>query len=252
MTAAGHREPPSTCAWAEATGGALDPAQRRRVLRAIARGYLDVGVGLASRPMRRPVPVAIPTAPDSKLAREAESAAREQGIALAGHGYRTWLLGHALACQDRQVLDPELFYVAALLHDAGIVRVVTGEDFTIRSARVVSEVVARVRPDDSSLATSLGDSVVAHATPGLSADIDPIGFYVQVGAMADLAALRRWDLPRGYTGSAYRAHPANDVFGVVAAAISAEARAVPRGRFAMLRRSGMSLMVRFSPNRQFE
>jgi hypothetical protein len=162
------------------------------------------------------------------------------------------LLGHALACQDRQVLDPELFYVAALLHDAGIVRVVTGEDFTIRSARVVAEVVARVRPDDSSLATSLGDSVVAHASPGLSADIDPIGFYVQVGAMADLAALRRWDLPRGYTGSAYRAHPANDVFGVVAAAISAEARAVPRGRFAMLRRSGMSLMVRFSPNRQFE
>ena len=53
-------------------------------------------------------------------------------------------------------------------------------------------------------------------------------------------------------GSAYRAHPANDVFGVVAAAINAEAGAVPRGRFAMLRRSGMSLMVRFSPNRKFE
>ena len=167
-------------------------------MRAIARGYLDVGVGLASRPMRRPVPVEIPVAPDSKLAREAESAAREQGTALAGHGYRTWLLGHALACQDRQVLDPELFYVAALPHDTGIVRVVTGEDFTIRSARVVSEVVTRVRPDDSSLATADG------------------------------------------------------VFGVVAAAISAEARAVPRGRFAMLRRSGMTLMVRFSPNRQFE
>jgi hypothetical protein len=95
-------------------------------------------------------------------------------------------------------------------------------------------------------------AAAAHATPGLSADIDPIGFYVQVGAMADLAALRRWDLPRGYTGSAYRAHPANDVFGVVAAAISAEARAVPRGRFAMLRRSGLALIVRFSPNRQFE
>jgi len=44
--------------------------------------------------------------------------------------------------------------------------------------------------------------------------------------MADLAALRRWDLPAAYTGSAFRAHPANDVFGVVAAAISAEARAV--------------------------
>jgi hypothetical protein len=251
MTDIGPAELPSTCAWAEATGGALDAPQRRRVRRAIARGYLDIAVGLASRPLRRPVPVAVPTAPDSKLAREAESAARDQGAALAGHGYRTWILGHALARQDRQVLDPELFYVAALLHDAGIVRVVSGEDFTIRSARVVSEVVARVRPDDSSLATSLADSVVAHATPGLSADIDPIGFYVQVGAMADLAALRRWDLPRGYTGTAYRGHPANDVFGVVAALITAEARAVPRGRFAMLRRAGMPLMVRFSPNRRF-
>jgi hypothetical protein len=56
----------------------------------------------------------------------------------------------------------------------------------------------------------------------------------------------------GYTDAAFRAHPANDVFGVVAASITAEARAVPRGRFAMLRRSGMSFMVRFSPNRQFE
>jgi hypothetical protein len=154
--------------------------------------------------------------------REAESAAREQGAALAGHGYRTWILGHALARQDRRALDPELFYVAALLHDAGIVRVVAGEDFTIRSARVVSEVAARVRPEDSSLATSLADSVVAHATPGLGSEI------------------------------AFRAHPANDVFGVVAASITAEARAVPRGRFAVLRRSGMSFMVRFSPNRQFE
>jgi len=250
MTGREHAEPPSTCEWAEATGGALDPVQRRRVVRAIARGYLDIGVGVVTRPLRRPVPVALPTAPDSKLAREAESAARDQGAALAGHSYRTWLLGHALACQDRQILDPELFYVAALLHDAGIVRVVAGEDFTIRSARVVSEVAARARPEDSSLATSLADSVVAHATPGLSADVDPIGFYVQVGAMADLAALRRWDLPRGYADRAYRAHPANDVFNVVAASITAEARAVPLGRFAMLRRAGMPLMVKFSPNRR--
>ena len=252
MTGAGHGELPSTCAWAQATGGALDPVQRRGVRRAIAQGYLDIAVGLARRPLRRPVPVAAPTAVDSKLAREAEDAAREQGAALAGHGYRTWILGHALAAQDRQVLDPELFYVAALLHDAGIVRVVTGEDFTIRSARVVSEIAARARPDDATVATSLADSVVAHATPGLTADVDPVGFYVQAGAMADLAALRRWDLPRGYTGAAYRAHPAADVFAVVAASIAAEARAVPRGRFAMLHRSGMALMVRWSPNRQFE
>src|SRR5258705_11633215 len=134
MTAAGHREPPSACAWAEATGGALDPLQRRRVLRAIARGYLDVGVGLASRPMRRPVPVDIPTAPDSKLAREAEGAAREQGAALAGHGYRTWLLGHALACQDRQGPDPGVFYAAALRPDPGRVSVVDGGGITVPSA----------------------------------------------------------------------------------------------------------------------
>jgi hypothetical protein len=251
MRGAEAAESPSTCAWAKATGGALDPRQRRRVAGAIARGYLDIAVGLASRPLRRPVPVELPVAPDSRLARDAEDAAVEQGVALAGHGYRTWMLGHALARQDRQVLDPELFYVAALLHDAGIVKVVTGEDFTIRSAGVVSAVAERVQPDNPSLATSLADSVVAHATPGLTADMDPVGFYVQVGAMADLAALRTWDLPRGYARSAYRAHPADGVFGAVAASIIAEARAVPRGRFAMLRRAGMPLMVRFSPNRRF-
>jgi hypothetical protein len=243
-------ELPSTCAWAEATGGALDPQQRKLIRRAIARGYADIFWGLASRPLRRPASVAVPSAPDSKLAREAETAARDQGPTLAGHGYRTWILGHALAAQDRRRVDPELFYVAALLHDAGIVSAVVGEDFTIRSARAVAEVAARVRPEDPSLATSLADSVVAHTTPGLTADIDPVGFYVQVGALADLAALRRWDLPRGYTRAAYRAHPAHRVHRAVAALISQEARAVPDGRYAMLRRAGMHHMVRFSPNQR--
>jgi hypothetical protein len=248
--AAQDSELPSTHAWAIATGGALSSAQRRLIWRAIARGYVDFALGALSWPMRRPAPVGAPTAPDSKLAREAEAAARDQDAALAAHGYRTWVLGHALACRDHCRLEPELFYVAALLHDSGLDRVVAGEDFTIRSARAVSDVATRARAEEPSVATSLADSVVAHITPGLTADVDPIGFYVQAGAMADLAGLRRWDLPAGYIQAAYRAHPSHDAHRVVARLIAEEARAVPDGRFAMLHRAGMHHTVRFSLNRR--
>src|SRR5262245_34054522 len=113
MTGIGSDELPSTCAWAEATGGAHDPLQRRRVRRAVAWRSLVVTVGLATRPWRRPLQGAAPTAPDSKLSRGAESAAREPAAALVMQGYSTLILCRALAHRDRRGLDPELFYVVA-------------------------------------------------------------------------------------------------------------------------------------------
>jgi hypothetical protein len=239
-----------TYAWACATNGALDAAQRRAVNAAIRAGYLDIARGLLRWPFVRRPPAELPAAPDSKLARQAESAATDQGPALAGHGYRTWLVGVALADRDRASLDQEQFYVAALLHDAGMASEVLGEDFTIRSARIVLDVSARAEAGEATGAR-LADAVVAHATPGLAAADDPIGYYVQAGAMADLAGLRMWDLPKGYLRAAYTAHPGHGVHRVVPDLIRREARDVPEGRFALLRRAGMDRMVQVSPTRRF-
>ena len=113
-------------AWARHGGGRLTSAERRRLLGEIAKGQ---AVNLAGRVKlalgRLPAGAAEIDAssfapPDSKLAREAEEACAEQPAFVAGHSYRTWMFGLALAALDRSDLDPELFYCAALLHDHGI------------------------------------------------------------------------------------------------------------------------------------
>lgn len=239
-------------AWACSTNGALSAEQRRAVKAAIRRGYREIGRGLLSWPLHRSkTDATLPGAPDSALARLAEEAAADQGPALAGHGYRTWVIGDALALHDGLSLDRELFYVASLLHDSGLLREVVGQDFTIRSARLVLDLCGQVETVDDATGLRLADAIVGHASPGLTVKDDELAFYVQAGAMADLAGLRMWDLPRGYLAAAYAQHPACDVHRTVPALIRREARDVPEGRFAVLRSAGLDRMVQFSPTRRY-
>jgi hypothetical protein len=188
-----------------------------------------------------------PTAPDSRLARLAEEAAREQTPALCHHGYRTWLIASALVDHDSATLDAELLYTTGLLHDAGMMAEVAGQDFTVRSGEILIDVCGRA--DSAGVGTRAADAAVAHATPGLGPDENPLGFYVQAGAMADLAGLRMWDLPRGYLRRAYQAYPSDGVHTEIPRLIRREATDVPDGRFAMLRKAGMDRMVAASPTR---
>jgi hypothetical protein len=239
---------PITFEWACRTNGMLSTVQRDLIRAGIRRGYRDIARGVASWPMRRAKPSSeFPRRPDSRLARLAEEAAAEQSAAVRQHGYRTWLIGAALAGYDGAGLDAELFYVTSLLHDAGMIAEVAGQDFTIRSGQILIGVCNRAGAGDRG--QDAADAAVAHATPGLRPDDSPVGFYVQAGAMADLAGLRMWDLPRGYLRRAYRAYPASGAHAEFPRLIRREARQVPGGRFAMLHGAGLDWVVAASPTR---
>lgn len=239
---------PWTLDWALATSGALTAAQRRATLAPIARGVVDYVVGRARSWLpgsRSTLPE--PAIPDSKLAQVAIEAAAEQSPELVGHGYRTWLIGGCLSALDGNRIDPELFFVASLLHDAGLASAVAGQDFTIRSAQVVEKACdGIVEPERARRAA---DAVIGHATPGMTPEADPLAFYIQAGAMADLSGLRSWDLAWDQLRSIYARHPRHDVHRIVAGAVVREAAAVPNGRFALLARCGFPLLVRVSPTR---
>jgi hypothetical protein len=132
-----------------------------------------------------------------------------------------------------------------------MMRQVIGEDFTIRSARVVLNVYGRVQGTDEKTGLRLADAIVGHASPGLTVQDDEIAFYVQAGAMADLAGLRMWDPPRGYLKSAYALHRACGVHRTVSEMIRREARNVPEGWIALLRSAGMDRMVQMSLTRRY-
>jgi hypothetical protein len=93
-------------AWARRTGGQLSATERRRLLAAIALGQWENVLGRAKLALGRLPPRAAAVdletfiVPDSSFAREAEQACAELPSALAGHSYRTWLFGSALAVVD--------------------------------------------------------------------------------------------------------------------------------------------------------
>lgn len=242
-------------AWARSTKGRLSPAERRRLLGPITAGlgsYVAGRIKAATGrvpPGARDLSASALTPPDSALARSAEAACREQPSTVIGHSYRTWMFGAGLATVDRSALDMEHFYVACLLHDYGISEVVAGEDFTLRSAARLEQCADEVGIAPSEVEQA-ADAITVHATPGVTVDRDgALGFYVQAGAMFDLTGLRLGDLARAYRDDVVGLHPRAGVTAGLLAMIGAEASANPEGRFALLRRCGLPILLRMNPIR---
>lgn len=235
-------------AWLERTNGSLTRRERWRLVGPILRGQAQGVAGrlalLAGR--RATSPTNVPAPPDSALARAAVDAAADQPSVVLGHSYRTWAFGRALATIDgERGLDDELFYVTALLHDAGLVEAVTGEDFTLRGAAAAASVVAEHRPDD---VDRVRDAISAHVTPGATvAEDGPEAVYVQLGATLDLGGLRLHHLDEDFVDAVVDRHPRAGLVDDITGRIAAEAEAVPDGRFALLRRTGFTLAIRYSP-----
>jgi hypothetical protein len=240
---------PKDLAWARATGGALRAGQKWRLLAPILRGYAQILRAWLPWPALVQGVVAELRVPDSRLASAAQEAVLTQPEPLAAHGYRTWVFGGALSALDRAALDPELFYVGALLHDAGLATSVIGEDFTIRSAQLALDVCARSAVSSARSAT-LADGIVAHFLPGLRYAQDPLGFYIQAGALLDLAGVRLRELPREFVRAAYARHPQLGLRELIVRRLGEERRAVPDGRTALLHCAGMPLAVRYAPTRR--
>jgi hypothetical protein len=242
-------------AWTRRSRGKLSSRERRRLLGEIVRAqgsYLAGRIKLASGRVpagARDLAADALRPPDSGFARAAEEACREQTQSLIGHGYRTWMFGSGLAALDGDEPDPELFYVACLLHDYGLDEAVPGEDFTLRSADRLERCGKDVEAPATAV-TSAADAITVHTTPGIRVETDgALGVYVQAGAMLDLAGLRAEDLTSGYREHTIREHPRDGVTAEVVAMIRSEARANPGGRFGILRRCGLLTLVKMNPLR---
>jgi hypothetical protein len=240
-------------AWAQRTKGRLTAAERRRLLGSIAAGLGSYAAGRVRAatgrvpPGARDLSAAALTPPDSRLARTAEAACREQPQSVIGHSYRTWMFGAGLATLDEAALDMELFYVASLLHDYGLSQAVDGADFTLRSAERIQRCA-----DEAGLAPATVDEAADAITvrPGVTVERDgALGVYVQAGAMFDLAGMRIGDLSRAYRDDVIDAHPRAGVTADILTRINAEASANPDGRMALLRRCGLPMLLRLNPIR---
>lgn len=239
--------------WTRRTKGALTRSERRRLFGEVVRGQARYIAGRIKRATGRvpkgaeSISVGDFRPPDSRLARAAEEACEEQTPGVKGHGYRTWVFGSGLAAVDSNALDPELFYVACLLHDYGLCNIVPDEDFTLRSVERVQRCAEGLDVLDDAL-TAMGDAITVHATPGVEVETDgALGTYIQAGAMFDLGGLRAGDLTKSFCDDAIRAHPRDGVTEELTGMLTAEARAVPSGRFSLLRQCGVVPLMKMAP-----
>jgi hypothetical protein len=234
----------------ERTGGSLTRRERLGLVPAILATHRTLLVSqarlLGGRRPRALDGVVLPAAPpDSALCRAAEAAcASALPASLVGHSARTWWYGRLLAGLDGIDVDPELAFAAALLHDVGLASAVPREDFTLRGARLAQ---ALLEEAGASLADAraVADAISVHTQPGIDRDRDgALGTYLQAGAMLDLVGLRADEVPRSTVEAVLARHPREDLAERMAAGVRAEARAVPHGRFALIRRSGFLPAIR--------
>lgn len=249
-----HPAPLGTEAWLAATGGQLTRRQSAALLRPVVRAFGSMVAGrlmLATRrhPGRRAVvdPAAL-MPPDSALSREAEDAACELlSPGLLRHSYRTYMWGSALAVVDGLACDPELLFIASMLHDTGLPTPRAGTDFTARSIEIL---------DACGVGAQLGgprrqvvaDAMGCHHTPGIRVADGVEHYLLSAGAAVDVLGMRIWDLPAAVPQAVLRDHARAGFAQEMAALWTQESRLVPRGRAAFLRRwAAINLMMRVAP-----
>ncbi len=208
-----------TLSWARRTGGKLSAADRRRLA-------LD-GLGAQLRRMPRQLRrwLGLPTAsapfdvdplrlPDTRLAQAAEEALQASSPEpLIFHTYRTYAWGRILASQAGHTLDDELFYVASLLHDLGLVL----EDhqrpsgsccFAYDGAEAALGVMQSAGMD-STRSERVAEAISLHLNANVPFSQGAEACYLNAGAALDVIGLRKSHIPKDELQRVLEAYPRN-------------------------------------------
>jgi hypothetical protein len=159
------------------------------------------------------------------------------------HSLRTWYF--AAASPDADRVDPDLLYVACLLHDIGLFAdPAPGESFAHAGARI-AESTARDADVDPKTAERVATAVRGHISMAPDSEL---GRLVQVGSLLDLTATGIWQLDRGLVAAAYRDHPRTGFAKDARDRWKKECDRLPLGRAAYARRpGGLVVATRFAP-----
>jgi hypothetical protein len=237
--------PAGTWAWGRRTGGRLGRVEEFRYTLALARALV------VSR-RRVPVPdgsraVALADAPpDSAFARAAYDAARDlSSPALLAHCLRAWLYAD-LHAQLRGIRhDPELLYVACVLHDLGLTqahRLQRAGCFAVEGAWAALDLAQThgyARADD------LADAVSLHLDVTVPVERGPEAHLLHAGTTTDLLGVGARALPPAARHAVVARHPGGCVVDELTAALREQAEARPRSRIAVLeRRAGFTRRMR--------
>jgi hypothetical protein len=193
-----------TLAWATAKDGRLSRREQIRELAAAARvtlmgapAQIRQRLGLPNGSAFALDPDSLPI-PDSSIAKEAEELCRESSSEmLLNHCLRSYVWGMILGRRDGLRPDPELLYVASMLHDLALTdrfrEYAPMPCFGARAGLLANE-WARERGWEQVRCSTLADVISLHLNTAVPARHGPEAQLLQAGAGLDVIGLRHWEL----------------------------------------------------------
>lgn len=243
-----------TLAWATANHGRM---KRREQLRETAKA-IAVLAGSAVPQARvrtgwqRPDALAVDldsiVVPDSTIALEAEAECRESTPDhVLQHSVRTYFWGMLLARRDGLQPDPELLWVASLLHDlclSGRHRHANAMPCFGARGGLLARDWAMARGYAEERATAVGDAISVHLNVSVGAEYPAESRLVGPAAALDVMGLRSWDVDRGTREAVVARYPRDHWLDTIAD-FRVESR--PRTRAKLLRGLGLFTFAKYAP-----
>ncbi|MBB5912214.1 hypothetical protein BJY24_001081 [Nocardia transvalensis] len=189
--------------------------------------------------------------PDSRLSRLAvELAEAAYGEPLLLHTLRCWYFGDVFAQLAGCRYDPELLYIAALLHDIGLTeRFAPAADaacFAVHGSDVARAQLEKWGAD-ADFAATVSAAIALHMDVRVPRERGAEAYLLHAGAHLDVAGVRSGDLPRETLEQILRRYPRTEFPGVFLSAMRREARERPDSRAAVMWKQGMRFPVQTNP-----
>ena len=211
--------------------GRLGRAQLDQVMR---RAALRVG-----RDRPEVLPLSAVPVPDTPVALEAASLLANQAPSvLAAHSYRAYLFGGMIGTRDGLSWDPELLFVAAMLHDLGLTDFVGGEGPFEQRGAASADSWLRDQGWPGERAAIVAKAIRMHLDVGRADKERPEVALLHFGTAADVTGMRLEDIHRQTVEQVIDAYPRQGFKAFFADAMRTEARAQPHSATAALCRWG--------------
>lgn len=197
-----------TLAWGHRTGGRLTDVEKSELNGRMAAVFEAATRPAPDMPLNSSFESLAP--PDSELCIEATALWNLSAVDwLAAHGYRTWYFAKALSEIDRLQVDPELLYVACVLHDLGLTsNAIPTDEIPCFAVRGATEAAALVEPHRGAEgANSIGDAISMHLNIDVSVEGGALSYLVAAGSLIDVLGPRLQLLPNDLLAAILVEHP---------------------------------------------
>lgn len=190
--------------------------------------------------------------PDSGLAKEAaELCIASSSESLANHCFRTFYWGSLLARADGLQFDPELFWVASLLHDLGLTDSFGFKDeryqcFAYEGADAAGDLVRR-RGWPEGRAGVLSEAICRHLNVRVSVVDGPEAHLLRSGSGLDAVGGRLHEIDPANRDEVLTRYPRLRFKDELSDLASEQARRRPESRMAFLMANGFGGMIERAP-----